>query len=176
MGDPVTYRLDALTEADCIEMQGVRNEEAVRSGLRTPYLATKESQQKFYREIVCNPSSPHRYYAIRTNDASGKAVGMVGLTAISWENGHAEISLVVTDGFRGQGVGRAAVDLVLEEAFKRMRLVTVFGECYENNTALAWWMKLVEAWPDAGWTTVPRRKFWAGKLYSSTFFWFVAVP
>lgn len=173
MGDPVTYVLGALTEADCLDAQELRNEEGVRSGLRTPHLSTKGSQEKFYREVICNPASPHRYFAVRRDDASKHCVGIVGLTNISWENGHTEISLVIHASERGQGAGAAAVKLALEEAFDRMRLVTVYAECYDHNPALGFWQKRM-AEHGGGCTVIPRRKLWSRRLHDSHFFWFVA--
>ena len=137
-----------------------------REGLRTPGFTTDEQQAAFYRDVICNPTSPHRYWCVLGR--GGQFQAMVGLTYISWENGSAEISLI-TDG-RG-GVGQKAVRLVLEEAFYRMRLLTVYGEVYHANPAKEFWDKMVAGFHGAA-VILPRRKFWDGHLHDSTYFYF----
>jgi len=94
---------------------------------------------------------------------------MGGLTNIEWENGLAEISLIIDPSYRGGGRGRMAVQLLLDQAFCRLRLETVFGEVYTINPALDFWAKVARHYT-ADCTTLPRRKFWNGNLYSSMYF------
>jgi len=63
------------------------------------------------------------------------------------------------------------VRLVLVEAFERMRLATVFGECYACNPAEGFWRRQIALYSGDG-VTVPRRKFWDGQLWDSWLFWF----
>src|SRR5690606_41205356 len=91
-----------------------READAVRAGLRTPYLLTAEQQQAFGRRLA-EPGSPHRYWSVREAPASetgpagptvhGPLVAFTGLTHIEWENGRAEISLLVAPERRGSGIG-----------------------------------------------------------------------
>lgn len=186
MGDRMSYELAALTAADCQHVREWRNREDVRLGLRTPYVLTQEMQERFYDDVVCDPRSGHRFWAVRevpermglhhTHHTHHTLPAMVGLSPVSWENGSAEISLVVNPHLQSQGVGAAAVQLVLREAFERLRLVTVTGECYLNNPAVDFWKRQIAAWPvgACGVVTLPRRKFWNGRLYDSLYFWFGA--
>lgn len=163
----MALRLDALTAYDCEQVLDWRHQADTRPGLRTALLLTREMQQEFYEQVVCDRASPHRYWALRDET---DLVGMVGLTHIQWENGLAEISLLVDPGFQGKGVGREAVRLVLQEAFRQMRLKTVVGECYQlNDRAVEFWRKITEA-HDGTWTTLPRRKWWDGRLWDSLYF------
>lgn len=156
-------RLAPLSEEECIVVGEWRN--AARETLRTTTLSTPDSQQRFYRDVVLNPSSPHRYWALRRHDF----VGMAGLTDISWENGSAEISLIINPAYSKLGNGRIAFGLILSEAFERMRLSTVYGECYFCNPAVEFWQKVVKE--HGGFKTVlPRRKFWDGELFGSLYF------
>lgn len=167
----MTYRLDALTAPDCERARRWRNDDDVRLGLRTPYVLTEEQQADFYRDVVCDRNARHRYWAVR--DDEDRMVAMAGLTDIAWENGHAEISLLVGPEHRGEGVGGASVALVLREAFERMRLLTVFGEVYAHNPATLFWAEMMDAYGGGG-VTVPRRKWWGGKLHDAVVFWFTA--
>jgi len=149
-----------------------RNKPDVRPGLRTPFMLTIEQQGRFYDDVVCDRNSPHRYFTLlRKRDAT--IAGLGGLTNIEWENGHAEISLILAPHFQGQGCGKEAVLLLLEEAFDRMRLETVFGEVYACNDAVDFWVGMLSS-PEH-WTQLPNRKMHGGVLYNSLIFWFYKV-
>ncbi|HYM24450.1 MAG TPA: GNAT family protein, partial [Vicinamibacterales bacterium] len=96
-------------------------------------------------------------------------VACVGLTDIQWENGLAEISLIVDPERAKCGHGAAAVKLVLAEAFDRLRLETVFGEVYSCNPATDFWIKVTEPYGAVA-VRLPRRKFWNGQLFDSLYF------
>ena len=183
----MTLVLDALTRDDCERARQWRNLEEHRLHLRTPYVLTEEMQARFYDEVVCNRLSPHRFWALRVpanhpvqpggHGAFVRAyefVGMAGLTDISFENGHAEISLLLSPDAQGNGYGTAAVELVLREAFGRMRLRWVRGTCYTNNPAIGWWRERLAERPGSGGVTVPYGKWWDGVEHGSLLFWFAA--
>lgn len=160
--------LDALTLEDVETARLWHQPAAVRAGLRTPYPLTAEQQAAFYRDVVCNRHAPHRYMAMRSpNSVSIRA--MVGLVGIQWENGLAEISLIVGPD-EPKGTGRAAVGLALRWAFDDLRLSTVWGECYESNQAIGFWKKIVAEHPGASAVILPRRKFWARQFWNSYVF------
>ena len=161
------FILGALTQHDCEQARRWRNE--WRESLRTPFLLTEEMQRDFYQRVVCNRDARDRYWAV-TRVEDGIFVAMVGLTGLQPENGVAEISLIVGPSFHGQGVGTVAVRLVLEEAFQRMRLLTVCGEVYECNLSAVPFWKNVTALAGGSWVTLPRRKWWAGRLWDSGWF------
>lgn len=144
----------------------------LQMALRTPHFLTATQQEKFYHEVVCNPQAPHRYWAVREGH-DHIMLAQVGLVDIQWTNGHGEISLIANPERTRQGVGREAVRLVLEEAFERMALRTVWGECYHSNPSLPFWELMVEVFRGTS-TTWPRRKFWNGKLWDSLLFTFTA--
>ena len=94
---------------------------------------------------------------------------MIGFVGIQWENGLAEISLIVGPD-EPKGTGRAAVGLALRWAFNDLRLATVWGECYASNEAIGFWKKIVAEHPGGSAVILPRRKFWAGRLWDSYVF------
>lgn len=162
----MTITLRALTLAECETVRGWRNTDEVRVGLRTPFPLTADMQADFYKAVVCNRQSAHRYFALLDGQTF---VGMVGLIDCQWENGLAEISLIVDPARRGGGVGAAAVDAILAEAFERLRLQSVCGECYQVNVAVRFWKRIVAHY-DAYGTVLPNRKFWGGVLHDSYYF------
>ena len=172
-------QLVAPTLEDCEEVRGWRNAEGSRATLRTPMMLTQEQQAAFYRDVVCDRSAPHRYWSLVGPDpvprmpkivAGSMLLAFGGLTDIEWENGAAQISLIVRPDVRGHGVGREAVRLILREAFERMRLLTVHGEVYDCNPASAFWRS--RAGTNVAY--VPGRKWWDGRLHGSLVFWFSA--
>lgn len=175
-------RLNVLTEKQCQQVRIWRNE--ALETLRTPYPLTASQQGTFYYDVVCNPDSPHRYFAIvdethvvSNEDSTVKEYyffGMGGITNIQWENRIGEISLILHPEQRGQGIGIKAVDLLLDQAFNCLNLQTVFGECYMCNDAWRFWQEITTKHRGKKQTTInltlPNRKYWQGKYYSSLYF------
>lgn len=161
--------LDTPTPADLLTVIAWRK--TCPEALRTPRDITPPEQERFYQEVVCNPKSPHRYYAVREQYASvyrspdDTFVALVSLENLSWENGHAEIGLIVDPARQGQGIGRRAVDLALEVAFDRLRLQTIWLECYFCGHP-NFWQNVVRAYGGSS-TIWPRRKWWAGTLHDA---------
>lgn len=139
---------------------------ATRESLRTPHLLTEAMQERFAAEVVDNQASPHRYFAI----IAGGLIGMGGLTHISWIDGIAEISLILNPSQTSKGYGRDAAEALLDEAFGRMRLLTVCGEVYCcNDPGVTFWQRFCVDY-DGMWARLPRRKWWDGKLWDSLYF------
>lgn len=142
-------RLDHLTLEQCELVRQWRNEPDVLPMLRTPEPLTAEQQAAFYRDVVCNPGSNHRYYALiatrlqRVEEERREVfVGMGGLTYLNRTPGEAEISLILGPSFRQDGHGTRAVQALRAEA-ARLGLKWVVGECYDRNPALSFWVKTV---------------------------------
>jgi RimJ/RimL family protein N-acetyltransferase len=141
-----------LTLEECQQVREWRNSPAVLPMLRTGF-KTEEQQAAFYRDVICNPESEHRYYAIDVeevvwNDADllearRHFIGMGGLTFV--KDGQAEISLIVNAKVRGQGHGTNAVRALLAEA-KRLGLSRVVGECYATGN-LSFWTEQIRRQP-----------------------------
>lgn len=162
----MTYRLRPLSAEDCEQIRVWRLD--CRESLRTPYMLTRSQQADFYQEVVSNRRAEARYFGVHPDGAEG-LVGMVGLGPVQVENGLAEISLILDPEERGKGIGEAAVGLILEEGFDRMRLATIFGESYECSPALGFWEKVALGY-GAELTWLPRRKFWAGQFWRALIF------
>jgi len=125
-------------------------------------------QDEFFDNVINNRDSKHRYFAIIDNN---EFIGMCGLTNIEWENGTAEISLIINPEYRGNGYGEKGVELLLDEAFKNMRLSSVFGEVY-NCGNRGFWEKIVDDKQDYK-TDLKYRKYYNGEMYDSMWFTFL---
>jgi len=152
------------TRDNCQEVRLWRNDCQV--SLRTPYGLTTEMQDDFYDNVICNPNNNHRYWSMYNDD---KFVGFGGITYIQWENSIGEISLIVNNEYRDKGFGGEAVNLLLDMSFNYLNLKTVFGECYSNNPAKEFWLKISKKY-NAVIVTLPNRKFWEGRYHDSIYF------
>lgn len=165
-------KLVVPTLEDCEQVRLWRNENL--EALRTPYELTDLMQVDFYQDVVCNRSSPHRYWSIMDElpiRSELHFIGFGGLTFIEWENRLAKISLVIKPKIRGKGFGEQAVDLILDKAFNYLNLQTVCGECYDCNPAIDFWRKMITKFKGGG-VILPNRKYWSGKFWKSIYFSF----
>jgi RimJ/RimL family protein N-acetyltransferase len=157
-------KLAPLTENMCETARKWRNEDI--SFLRTPFFLTEKMQKDFYIDIVCNRDSKHRYYAVMKGM---EFVALVGLTNISLENRSAELSLLVDPQLRKNNIGFDALLLLLSEGFKNLNLDNIYGECYDCNPAVKFWIKAIQRL-ECEKVRLPRRKFYDGKYYDSLYF------
>ena len=151
--------------------------------LRTPCPLTKEQQEDWYRNEICNRQSRSRFWGIWVPGFSSKSVnatsvkfcshrliGYGGIENIQWENSIGEISLLINPEYQGQGYGKQAAIEIITQAFNRLNLHTVFGEVYMSNPAYAFWAKLVNLYDNNFNTVIPDRKYLDGKYYNSMYF------
>lgn len=158
-------KFDSLNKKDVEQVRKWRNRDI--KGYRTPFKLTQEQQEEFYMNVVSDRRANARYWAIRNVDI---LIGMIGLDNIQWENGCAEISIVLDPGERGKNFGMTAIDMLLKEGFENLRLKTIYGECYEcNESAIGFWNKVIEKY-SAYTTKLLNRKFVGGKHYDSLYF------
>lgn len=160
----ITLRCPTLEDVEQVRLW--RND--IPETLRTPYPLTKEMQEDFYRSVVCDRRANSRWWSVYGPDG---LTGFAGLANIEWENGLAEVSLILSPDICGKGYGGETFGLLLDEGFDNLGLSTIYGECYECNPALGFWLKMVER--HGGYQTkLPRRKRWRGQLYDSVYFAF----
>jgi RimJ/RimL family protein N-acetyltransferase len=133
--------------------------------LRTPYFLTKEMQEDYYNEIICNRDSKTRYFEFWDDN---KFIGYGGIENIQWENRIGELSVLVNPEHRGQGYGLKCVQSILKQAFDFMNLETVYGECYLSGAYQFW--EIVVAKYNAYFTILPKRKYYNGIYYNSLYF------
>jgi RimJ/RimL family protein N-acetyltransferase len=166
----MTIRLATLTDADAEPT--ARWREAARANLRTPYVRSVEEQRAFIAGLPAHRME-YRYWAVQVPRLSGEwqTVGIAGLSPICWENGIAEVSLVLDPARIGKGYGGQALRLLLSEAFDNLRLTQVVAEVYAHNPALGFWEKQAGRW-GATRVVLPARKFWNFKYHDGIYFAF----
>jgi len=182
MSDEVVT-LGVLTQDQCEHARQWRNQ--VPEALRTPFGLTEEQQAAFYRDVVCDRRANSRWFSVMLRvdntefglDLGGPSyscVGMAGLTDIEWENGSAQISLILGPGSYGLGYGRKAVRAILDKAFRDMRLLKVWGECYNCNPAAEFWERMVKDFEGEIQLPEPHCKYIGGVSFSGRRFWWRA--
>lgn len=176
-------RLDTLTESDLPLI--VEWRKADPAGARTPYDISIEQERAWFSRLQ-EPGCRDRYWALRRYDdvhqqawrvqsglPAGEHIGLTGLTSIEWENGRAEIALLVDPTLRGKGYGSEGVRLTLEQAFDRMRLASVYGEVYHCNKYLEFWCHQVGKYR-AFMVTLTKAKWWNGQHWPAMHFTIIA--
>ena len=160
--------LEPLTRKDMEQIRVWRHE--FKETLRTPFMLTKEMQEDYYRDTICNRDSKTRYWALCEHKFGRRLLGYGGIENISWENSNGEMSLLIDPDRHGEGLGSEAVEMFLEQAFSFLNLNVVYGECYGSGP-YEFWEKMVEKYEGEG-IWLPRRKFWQGEYYDSFGFTF----
>ncbi len=150
------------------DMETIRRwRNAVPETLRTPYMLTREMQDDYYRTVICDRRGTTRYWGLIRDNVF---LGYGGIENIHSENRNGEMSLLIAPDERGKGYGAEAVELILEQAFYRLNLEHIYGECYMCGPYL-FWEKMVAKYAGDE-TVLPRRKYWDGMYYHSYYFTF----
>lgn len=163
----MAIRLGPMTRGLAIAVGQAREQE--RASCRTPFLLTETDQERFFSERCTRDNAfQGRYWALLDGN---NAVGMGGLENIEWENGCAEISLIILPHYRREGYGRRAVAALLDEGFLNMGLHLIYGECYTCSPSLAFWQEMVHHFHGEA-VFLRSRKRWNGSLYPMMYFSF----
>jgi RimJ/RimL family protein N-acetyltransferase len=155
--------LRALELGDMESIREWRNDNL--SILRTPFALTKEQQEDWYKNEICDRRSKSRFWAICYKDIG--LVGYGGIENIQWENRIGEISLLIAPKYEGKGFGKQAAKDILHEAFNNLNLHTVFAECYENNKSVKFWDKVFNGCYQ---TKLPCKKYHSGIYFDSVYY------
>ncbi|MFH1761121.1 MAG: GNAT family N-acetyltransferase [bacterium] len=135
--------------------------------LRTPFLLTKDMQQRFYEEDVCNRNSRNRWWGIHVNNGF---IGQMGLINIELENRRAEISIMINPEYQYKGYGTKAVELLLEQGFMHMNLENIWGEVYTCNiNGMVFWERLVKKY-NGNDAFLKNTKYYNGRYWNSLWF------
>ncbi len=180
-------KLEPLTREDMEQIRIWRHQ--FPETLRTPYMLTKEMQEDYYLNTICNRESHTRYWAlwidephvthqgwtlaadapsrfdVPTQTAFPTFAGYGGIENISWENRTGEISLLIDPGRHGEGLGTEAVALFLDQAFNYLNLNAVFAECYGCGPT-GFWKKMYHRYGGQR-AYLHCRKYYGGKSYGS---------
>ena len=152
-----------------------RNEDI--SWLRTPFKLTKEQQEKWYYDKICDRKSDVRFWGIEEQEIihneidsvvkPWELIGYGGIENIQWENSIGEISLLISPKHRNKGKGKTAAIKIIREAFDNINLHTVFAECYETNKSIKFWDDIFRGCYQ---TVLPCKKYSNGIYYNSIYY------
>lgn len=162
-------QLTCLTKENCEQVRQWRNLDI--SIYRTAYLITREMQEQFYNDVVCNRKSEHRYWAIMheiSEITNSQFIGMVGLCNISLENRNAEISIVIDPKLRRQGLGIEALNLLLDKGFNELNLENIYAETYMCNPDFKFWDSMTVKYKTRN-TILANRKYANGQYWDSLY-------
>jgi len=180
-------KFKVLLKNDCEQVRAWRNE--ILEALRTPFPLTEEQQGQFYQDVICNRDARARFWGIWVEEGTYKKypgniigsdpddsyretfIGMAGLENIEYENGRAEISIILNPVYQGKGYGKEAFDILLRKGFNELGLRQIWGEYYDSNPAKEFWQKIIKKYN--GYQVRHKCiKFWNGEYWDSTYFSF----
>lgn len=152
--------------------------------LRTPFLLTKEQQEEFYHNVICNRQANARYWAILADDnqimdrtfngiripiENTKLLGMYGIENIQWENRLGEISLIMNPEYQDRA--KEALSMLLHEGFNNLNLENIYTEVYDCSPYQQFWIDtyIQHCGTQIPMITLPNRKYYNGKYYNSLY-------
>jgi RimJ/RimL family protein N-acetyltransferase len=165
-------KLKVLSMEDCEQVRLWRNE--CLYALRTPHPSTKEQQEEFYLNVVCDKNTNSLYRGVTTeigkdDETIDMLIGMVGLENIEKENGRAEISIMINPEYQQAGFGWDAMEALLKLGFTYERIENIWGECYTSNPAINFWRKICKRY-NAYTTMMKNTKLWDDVYHDSLLF------
>lgn len=111
-----------------------RNDEDVRKWCRQNDLLTEEGHRKWFFGHQTDPKIK-MYTIINPEAERHDALGVCGLTDLDLVNGRAEFSLYIAPEHQGEGLGKAALQLLVWHGFNAYPLNQIYGESYAGNPA-----------------------------------------
>lgn len=118
-----------------------RNDWRIWRWCRQNDLISDVEQQDWFRKQSADAKI--RMYAIcsKGKDAEGKEqdliVGVAGFTDIDWLSRTAEFSLYIAPDCQGGGLGKAALQVLVQHGVDNLNLRWIYGEVLTGNPALA---------------------------------------
>ena len=135
-----TIKLVPLEKDDLPTSLSWANDEHIKSKILRVLPVTRLDQEKWYEDIVQNPSKI--VFAIKTVD-SEKHIGNIGLYDIDWIHRRAEFWVLIGEPeSRGQAIGKEVMELIQEYAFSGLNLNKLYLKVgTDNELALALYEK-----------------------------------
>ena len=175
-------QLKVLSYPDIEQVRLWRNETLAMN--RTPFLLTREQQERFYHDVICNKLNNSRYWGVweaqdktlpydwnpdenPEHELRNAFIAMVGIENIQWENRIGEIGLLMNPEY--VHMAKEAIDLILCQAFNYLNLENVYGECYICSPYIEIWQEIAVKY-NAVCCRLPGRKYWEGKYWNSFYF------
>ena len=138
----IKLKIRKIVERDLAYFLIWRNDPRVRRWLRQSTDLTCIEQVKWFEELQKGYPLDRALCALETIEEKPQLVGCCGLTSLSLQNRHGELSLFINPDLHGRGYGYAAARLLLDEAFGHFRLHSVWSESYYGSPAIGLAKKL----------------------------------
>ncbi|MFW9969294.1 MAG: GNAT family N-acetyltransferase [Candidatus Odinarchaeota archaeon] len=161
-------KLKSLSINDMEQIRQWRNEQLQM--LRTSFPLTKEMQEDFYNNEICNRQSNSRYWGVWTTceNVAMDLIGMCGIENIQWENRLGEISLLLNPKLELGFCMKEALNLLLDKAFFYLNLENVFTEVYDCSLFKQFWIKIYNKYNNGiAAPKLPNKKYYNGVFYDS---------
>lgn len=126
--------LRPLERTDLETLARWRNEPQIHRWFFNIFPITLSGQENWYQGLL--KDQQRQLFVIQTI-AEGRAIGTIGFDHIDWKNQKAELGnvLIGEPTYRGQGLGKEAVGLMIDFGFIEMNLNRIYLEVYASNAA-----------------------------------------
>jgi len=125
-------RIRAIEKTDIDEIMKWVNDPEVMQNLFMRYPVSRYQEEKWIEKALDDSNPRNRVFALETKD--GVYLGGMGLHAVNWENGNAEVGIVIGKKEHwNKGYGTDAMMAMLDFAFNRMNLHRVYLRVYDFN-------------------------------------------
>lgn len=115
--------------------RGWRNQYEIYRWCRQHKFITDINQREWFQRQNADPTIEHWGVMCSKEGENKVPCGVAALTSIDLINRRAEFSLYIAPNFQRYGLGRTALELLLDRAFYDFNLHLVWGESFENNPA-----------------------------------------
>ena len=120
---------------------------------------TKKEELKFLRKIF---KSKNDYVFSIFQKADGKYLGQCAINQISWQNKLGRFALFITKENWGKGYAEEAIRLLINYAFKKLKIHKIWGVCWATNKK-AWHIYKKIGFKKEG--LLRDEYFWRGKYH-----------
>lgn len=129
----IALRPVELGDADAIQRHAADAELAATCNVPHPY--PPEGGRRWAEKSIADRSARRRFPSAILAD--GAFAGLIGINAVNFSDGTAELDYWVARPLWGRGIATGAVRVALEIGFEELGLVCVFSGCRVSNPASA---------------------------------------
>jgi ribosomal-protein-alanine N-acetyltransferase len=127
------YTLRQLSAWDENELFAIRSDIDVAEYLDRPLAKSVEEIRQFIEKINNSISKNESIYWVINYKDESKLIGSICLWNISWEESKAEIGFELLPAYQGKGIIQEVLPVIIEFAFKNMKLNLIEGEVDADN-------------------------------------------
>ncbi len=133
-GTLIKLRIHKASDADAI-YKHIRDKEIQKYTLNIPFPYTKANAVDFIKQATKNRKLKSAYEFAITNLDNDEVIGGISLMNLDWKNKNAELGYWLAKKYRNKGYITEAIKLILEFAFKELKLNRISARLWEKNLA-----------------------------------------